>query len=183
MLKTSVYIATSLDGYIARTDGNLDWLPTPDPSVSGEDYGYEAFMASVDVLLMGRRTFEKVLTFGDWPYSGHRVVVLTSRPLQLPEGFAGAVTTLSGTPGQILASLDSSGLHHAYVDGGETITRFLRVGAIDRIIVARIPVLIGSGIPLFGSLAADVDLVHVATRSWPSGIVQSEYRVLRPAVT
>jgi len=172
--QASVFIATSLDGFIARENGDLDWLPVPE--AGGEDYGYVAFMKSVDALVMGRNTYEKALSFGGWPYAKKRVVVLTSRPLSPPP--AGVkVETMAGEPASIIEQLASSGAPRLYVDGGDTIRRFLNAGAIQRLIVTVIPVLIGRGIPLFGHLGRDIHLTHVATRSWPNGLVQSEYLV------
>jgi len=172
--QASVFIATSLDGFIARENGDLDWLPVPEPG--GEDYGYVAFMASVDALVMGRNTYEKALTFGAWPYAKKRVVVLTTRPLDSPPAGV-SVETMAGEPASVIERLASNGAPRLYIDGGETIQRFLRAGAIQRIIVTQIPVLIGRGIPLFGTLDRDIELTHVSTRSWPNGLVQSEYLV------
>lgn len=170
----TAYIATSLDGFIARKDGAIDWLPMPAPGE--DDYGYGAFMKTVDAVVIGRNTFELVLTFGSWPYE-KPVVVLTSRPGSLPSPLPPQVRALSGAPDAVIADLARTGARHLYVDGGVTIQRFLEAGRIDRMIVTRIPVLIGTGIPLFGPLARDVRLEHVNTRSFPNGLVQSEYRV------
>ncbi|MEO8127863.1 MAG: dihydrofolate reductase family protein [Bryobacteraceae bacterium] len=171
-MKSSVFIATSLDGFIARQDGALDWLPdTPEP------HGYDEFMATVDALVFGRKTFETVLSFGTWPY-GKKPVVVLSRSLSKIDVPAGAVCDLmAGSPREIVERLEQRGLNHLYIDGGETIQGFLRTGLIQRLILTRIPVLLGSGIPLFGSLPADIRLEHVNTRSFPSGLVQSEYRI------
>jgi dihydrofolate reductase len=175
-MKATVYIATSLDGFIARPDGDLDWLPVPvDPA--GEDYGYAAFMKTVDVIVMGRGTYEKVLTFGAWPYE-KPVVVLSSRKLAAPPQTGASIEMMSGAPAEIVARLESRGLQHAYVDGGVTIQRFLDAGLIQRMIITRIPVLIGAGIPLVGPLKHDVPLQHVATRTYANGLVQSEYLVM-----
>jgi dihydrofolate reductase len=174
--KTSVYIATSLDGYIARTGGDLDWL-SPDPLPGDEDYGYRAFIETIDALVMGRNTFDKVLTFGEWPYGELKVVVLTSRPLTLPGDLAATVSTLNLDPVGVIRHLSDQGARHLYIDGGLTIQRFLRAGLIDQLIITRIPVLLGSGIPLFGPLAADIKLSHVSTRSFPNGLVQSTYTI------
>jgi len=176
-LEASVYIATSLDGFIARENGDIDWLP-PGPGTDGEDYGYAAFMDTVDVLVMGRHSYEKVRTLGPWFYGKKPVVVLTTRPVEIPPEIDGTVGTMSGTPAEIIARLAERGAKHLYVDGGVTIQRFLAAGAIQRIIITRIPVLIGSGVPLFGKLPGDIKLEHVATRDWPDGLVQSEYRVV-----
>lgn len=173
-----VYIATSLDGFIARPGGELDWLPgTPDgPGLPAEDHGYDAFMARVDTMVIGRGTFDAVRDFSPWPYAGKRVIVL-SRTLD--------ASTLSEPveihPGPVEALAQSlQGARGVYVDGGQTIQAFLRAGLIDELIITRIPVLIGTGLPLFGPLDADVRLEHIDTRSFPSGFVQSTYRPVRP---
>jgi len=175
MPTASVFIATSLDGFIARPNGDLDWLPPPDAS-SGEDFGYEAFMRTIDTLVMGRGTYEKVLTFGSWPYGPRKVVVLTNRPLTAPPKSAN-VETMAGDPHDIVRTLGERGAESLYVDGGVTIQRFLDAGLIQRLIITRIPILLGDGLPLFGRLGRDMRLEHVDTRHWPNGFVQSEYRV------
>ena len=174
-MTVSVFIGASVDGFIARRDGGLDWLPEG----GGEPHGYVEFMASVDALVIGRNTFEIVLGFDPWPYGDKRVVVLASKPVDLSAVRGGRVEQMAGTPAEIVARLAASGAHHLYVDGGITIQRFLSAGLIDRLIITRVPVLIGDGIPLFGPLPHDVRLDHVATSSYPSGLVQSEYRVER----
>ena len=172
-MTASVFVGTSVDGFIARSNGKFDFLPED----GGEPHGYEEFMASVDTLVIGRKTFETVLTFATWPYGGKRVVVLSSRPVDLPASLGGAVEQMAGAPAEIVARLAASGAHHLYIDGGITIQRFLRAGLIHRLIVTRVPVLIGDGIPLFGELPHDVQLRHIATRHYPSGLVQTEYEV------
>ena len=179
-MKSSVYIATSLDGFIARENGEIDWLLGSDPDGSGEDYGFDEFMASVDALVMGRYTFEQVLTFGDWPYGNKRVVVLSSRSLTLPDALPETVTTASGSPAEIIRLLEKQGARHLYIDGGKTIQRFLNDGLIQELIICTIPVLLGSGIPLFGPLKIDIKLLHEETRSFASGMVQSRYTVQGP---
>lgn len=172
--RVSVFIAASLDGYIARADGGLDWLPA---GAGGEDYGYRQFMETVDVLVMGRRTFEKVLTFGSWPYD-RPVVVLSRRGVDVPADLAEAVEVWALPPGEVVRRLAGRGVRHVYLDGGQTIQRFLRAGLVDQIILTRIPVLLGDGVPLFGALHRDVHLQHVDTRVFKDGLVQSRYRVL-----
>ena len=173
--EAAAFIATSLDGYIAREDGRLDWLE----GWGGEgDHGYAAFMASIDTLVMGRKTFEQVLGFGSWPYAGKRVVVLSSRPLAVPEGLRPSVEVQSLEPADLMRRLAASGTRRVYVDGGQTIQRFLRAGLIGEMIITRVPVLIGAGIPLFGHLDEDVALEHVETEAFASGLVQSRYRVV-----
>jgi dihydrofolate reductase len=172
-MTASVFIGTSVDGFIARKNGAFDFLPA-DP----EPHGYDEFMASVDALVIGRKTFETVMAFPDWPYGDKRVVVLSSQPVDLSGVKGGVVEQMSGSPASIVARLAESGAHHLYIDGGITIQRFLRAGLIQRLIITRVPVLIGEGIPLFGSLPHDVQLRHVMTRHFPSGLVQTEYEVL-----
>jgi dihydrofolate reductase len=171
-MKASVFIATSVDGFIAREDGALDWLPGDDV----EDHGYLEFMATIDAIVMGRKTFETVLGFGAWPFKTP-VIVLSSRASELvaPEG--AMCEMMSGAPKEIVERLAARGMQHLYIDGGVTIQRFLEAGLIQRVIITRIPVLLGSGIPLFGPLSCDVRLEHVATRSYASGLVQSEYAI------
>jgi dihydrofolate reductase len=171
-MKASVFIATSLDGFIARVNGDLDWLPAG----GGEPHGYDEFMATVDALVIGRKTFETVLAFDAWPYGEKPVFVLSTHTL--PSAPLGAVMEhLSGTPPEIGLQLATRGIQHIYVDGGITIQRFLQAGLIQRLIITRIPVLLGDGIPLFGPLEHDIILRHVATRQYASGLVQSEYVV------
>ena len=172
-MTASVFIGTSVDGFIARPNDDLDFLPAG----GGEPHGYNEFIASVDAIVIGRKTFEKVLTFGDWPYGNKRVVVLSSQPVDLSVVRGGVVEQMAGQPAEIVAQLAARGVHHLYVDGGVTIQRFLRAGAIQRLIITRVPVLIGEGVPLFGALPHDIRLRHIATRHFPSGLVQSEYEV------
>ena len=169
----SVFIGMSVDGFIARPNGELDWLPEG----GGEPHGYNEFIASVDAIVIGRKTFETVLTFAAWPYGDKRVVVLSSSPVDLSAVAGGVVEQMAGPPAEIVAQLASSGAQHLYVDGGITIQRFLCAGLIQRLIITRVPVLIGEGIPLFSALPHDIRLQHVATRHYPSGLVQSEYHI------
>lgn len=173
-MTVSVFVGASVDGFIARTNHDLDWLPEG----GGEPHGYEAFLASIDALVIGRKTFEKVLTFQPWPYGRKRVVVLSHHPLDLSQVVGGVVEQMAGTPAEIVSRLAATGAINLYVDGGITIQDFLRAGLVQRIIITRVPVLIGAGIPLFGPLPHDVRLKHVDTRQFPSGLVQSEYQVL-----
>ncbi len=174
----SVFIGTSVDGFIARLNGDLDFLPAD----GGEPHGYNEFMARVDALVIGRKTFETVLAYPEWPYGDKRVVVLSSRPLDFSairkSSTKGDVEQMSGLPAEIVAKLSATGVKHIYVDGGITIQKFLRAGLVHRLTITRVPVLIGEGIPLFGSLPHDVRLRHVATQHYPSGLVKSEYEVI-----
>jgi dihydrofolate reductase len=170
---TSVFVGASVDGFIARPNGSFDFLPAG----GGEPHGYEEFIASVDTIVMGRRTLETVLTLGAWPYGGKRVVILSSRPLDLSAARGSVVEQMAGPPAQIVSQLAAQAAHHLYIDGGITIQQFLRAGLIQRLTITRVPVLIGEGIPLFGSLPHDVRLRHIVTRHYPSGLVTSEYHV------
>lgn len=173
-MTVSVFVGTSLDGFIARPTGAFDFLPAD----GGEPRGYQEFIATIDAIVIGRKTFEVVRAMKEWPYEYMRVVVLSSRALDF-SGARGQVEQMAGPPAEIVAKLEASGAQHLYVDGGITIQRFLRAGLVNRLIITRVPVLIGEGIPLFGSLPHDVKLRHVATRSYGSGLVTSEYEVLK----
>lgn len=174
-----VFIATTLDGFIARSDGGIDWLDGAehadhapgDPGLP-EDHGYRAHMATVDHVVMGRGTYEKVLTFGSWPYPDHAVIVV-SRTLEA----ADERITVARSLDEAVVLVTERGSRGVYVDGGQTIQAFLREGLIDELVVTRIPVLIGSGLPLFGPLPHDVHLIHAGTVSTDGGFVQSRYRV------
>jgi dihydrofolate reductase len=172
-MKLSVFVGTSLDGFIARKNGDYDFLPVD----GGEPHGYDEFIASVDTVVMGRNTLEVVLKLPSWPYRDKRVVVLSHRPLDL-SAIAGRVEQMSGDPEQIVDKLAATGAQHVYVDGGVTVQEFLRAGQIHRVTITRVPVLIGEGIPLFGSVARDIKLRHVGTRQYKSGLVTSDYEVL-----
>ncbi|HEV7766184.1 MAG TPA: dihydrofolate reductase family protein [Thermoanaerobaculia bacterium] len=172
-MTVTVFIGTSVDGFIARANGDLDWLPVG----GGEEHGYTEFIASVDAIVIGRKTFETVMGFDAWPYGDKRVVVLSHQPIDLSVVVGGVVEQMSGSPAEIVAQLAATGAQHLYVDGGITIQEFLRAGQIQRLIITRVPVLIGEGIPLFGSLPHDVRLRHVMTRHYESGLVQSEYSI------
>ena len=180
-MKASVYIATTLDGFIARENGDLDWLPGADgePQIDGDtqDFGFDTFMDSVDVLVMGRKTFEKVLSYGKWPYGKKRVIVLSGSLSHVPEELSGAVEIRSGSPQDIYTELNGKNAKHLYIDGGVTIQGFLTANLITEVIITTVPVLIGKGIPLFGPLAGDKQLKHMTTRSFANGFVQSRYEV------
>src|SRR5438128_7428270 len=128
-------------------------------------------MATVDALVIGRKTYETVLTFDGWAYGEKPVFVLSNRPIA-PAPPSAVVERMSGPPADIVSQLAARGIRHIYVDGGITIQRFLQAGLIHRLIITRVPVLIGTGIPLFGALQRDIALKHVATRQYASGLVQ-----------
>lgn len=174
----SVFIGASLDGFIARPDGGIDWLD-PEGGMENKDYGYNAFIRDIDAIVMGRGSFEKVLTFDSWPYGSTRVVVLSTGPLTIPERLSQTVEHMAGPPEDIVARLEERGLTRLYIDGGKTIQGFLRSGLIDRMTITRLPVILGEGIPLFGATGRDIRLEHVRTHAYPDGLVQTEYRVRR----
>ncbi|MFZ3263093.1 MAG: dihydrofolate reductase family protein [Terriglobales bacterium] len=169
----SVFVGVSVDGFLARPNGDLDFLP-PD---GGEPHGYNEFIQTIDTIVIGRKTFETVLAFPTWPYGKKRVVVLSRRTLDLPAVHDGVVERMAGSPAEIVSNLAASGARHLYVDGGITIQGFLRAGLVQHLVITRVPVLIGEGIPLFGSLPHDMHLEHISTQHYPSGLVKSEYRV------
>lgn len=171
------FIATSLDGFIARLNGDVNWLmERDDPS---EDHGYADFIADIDLIVMGRGTYEKVLDLGPWPYD-RPVLVLSARLSEepVPDALVGKVNFTSKQPSELMADLASQDISRVYVDGGKVVQAFLREGLISELVVTVIPVLLGQGIPLFGALEADVDLKLLSSRSFPSGLVQSNYKVL-----
>lgn len=164
----------SVDGFLARPDDALDFLRAGEQ----EPHGFKEFLAGVDVVVLGRRTFEVVIGLGHLGLYGKKpIVALSSRPLDLSSVKGGVVTQMSDEPAEIKRQLEFRGFQHAYIDGGITIQRFLAAGLIDRLTITRVPVLIGGGIPLFGPVPRDISLRHVATRSISSGLVQSEYEI------
>lgn len=180
--RCSVFIATSLDGFIARSDGSMDWLDEARKTVSpGEDCGYGRFMADVDALVIGHGTFEQVLSFACWPYGSTPVVVLSHHAFSLPPQLPPSVSLSDKTPTALVASLTERGARKIYVDGGLTIQSFLVAGLIDDITITTIPVLLGSGRPLFGPLPADLRLALSRSTAYAFGFVQNEYRVIYDA--
>ena len=171
-----VFIATSMDGFIARPDGDIDWL-TSRPVPEGEDFGYTAFLEGVGAMVMGRESFGKVLTFPDWPYKTP-VVVLSRTPekVTIPEALKDQVRVSGKSPRDVLLDLGAEGVTRVYIDGGQTIRSSLAEGLVRRVIVTLIPMLLGQGRPLWGHGAGDVNLTLVAARSWGNGFVQVEYR-------
>jgi dihydrofolate reductase len=170
----STFIGTSLDGFIARPNGDFDFLPVD----GGEPHGYNEFFASIDALVIGRKTFETVLAFPEWPYGKKPVIVLSTRKLDFSKLPDANVEQMSEAPAEIVARLNARGFHHLYIDGGVTIQEFLRAGQIQRLIITRVPVLIGQGVPLFGSILHDIKLKHIETKTYASGLVKTEYEVI-----
>ena len=177
-MKVSVFIATSIDGFIARKDGDIDWLSDGSQNKSDEDYGYQEFIDTVDVLVMGRNSYEKVLSFGEWPYSEIKVVVLRSRMQKVPANNDASIEFKSCSPSELVSELRKTGAKHLYIDGGRTIQGFLKEGLVQDVIITRIPVLLGEGISLFGPLDSDIKLKHIVTNQYENGFVQSKYEVV-----
>jgi len=184
--RCSVFIATSVDGFIARPDDGLDWLTgKPDDELTGEhdpdqDFGYAEFFASVDALLMGRGTFDVVSGFaGDWFYGDKPVYVWTSHPDDVGARPGAVVRPVTGPLDEVVARLVADGVGHVYVDGGKVIRQFLSAGLVDRMTISTPPVLIGEGIPLFGGTGDDIQLELVSCESFDGGMVQRTYDVVR----
>lgn len=177
MITGHVFIATSLDGYIARLDGDIGWLLERD--ASGEDHGYDDFIADIDMIVMGRGTYEKVATFEQWFYN--RPVLVLSKQLagtSVPEPLRDKVRFADLSPAQAMQQLERQQIRRVYVDGGQLIQSFLRADLIHDMVITTVPVLIGSGRPLFGEIARDISLELMSSRSFASGLVQSTYKVV-----
>ncbi len=171
-----VFIATSLDGFIATSDGGVRWLDAyTDPD---NDYGYEAFIAGIDAVVMGRKTFETALSFDAWPYAKPVFVVSTTLHA-VPDRLEGQVEIINDTPLRIVETLANRGLPNLYIDGGVTIRHFLNADLIDGMFLSRVPLLLGEGVPLFDGSGREMQFAHVGTESFASGIVKSHYRRIR----
>ncbi len=171
--KISIYIAMSIDGYIARKDGGLDWLEYG--HTGDEDYGFKKFMNSIDALILGRNTYEVVSGFDKWPYEGKRVTVLSNTLKAVrkeSELFCGPLT-------QLASKLHSEGVKHAWVDGGITASKFLESGLVDEVTISIIAMTLGAGIPLFSKMSSEHKYRLLSTQSYPSGLVQLKYQVIQ----
>jgi len=170
-----VYIATSIDGYIAREDHSIDWLmdlPNPDKS----DYGFSEFLDRLDGIIMGRKTFEIVMGFKQWPYAKPvPIFVLSNSLLALPEKVLGKAELVTGELKEILKSLKKREINNLYIDGGKTVQSFLKEDLIDEMTITRIPILLGSGIPLFDNNSLELRFEHVETKVFNNMLVRSKY--------
>ena len=178
LAKCSVFIATSLDGFISREDGSIDWLIKANTlAPPGEDCGYKLFISTVDCLIMGRHSYEKVLSFDEWPYGDLPVVVMTTQTVKIPEQLRSHISTSAETPHALVQRLSNEGAKHLYIDGGLTIQGFLANNLINEMTITIIPVLLGVGRSLFGALKDDIELQHVETRTFDGGFVQIKYSI------
>ena len=185
MMRFSVYIATSVDGFIARTDGSVDWLDTycnQEADMGDEaDMGFTHFMKSIDCLIMGRGCMEVISGFNlapeQWPYGDARVIVLSQTVTEPPENVKGHVEMYAGKIPELVETLEGEGFKHAYVDGGKTIQSFLNLQLITDMTLTQIPVLLGEGIPLFGKTNRDIRLERPERNVFPNELVQVQYEV------
>lgn len=176
MISGHVFIATSLDGYIARKNGDIDWLQFFDST--NEDHGYHDFISNIDAIVMGRGTYETLSHMNPWPYT-LPVIVLSSTLAKstIPEHLVGKVRFMSQKPEEVMASLEQEGYQHIYIDGGQVVQSFINCGMVNDLIITRLPILLGHGRSLFGSTQQDIRLKHIRTLSFPSGFVQSHYEI------
>lgn len=182
-IKCSVFIATSVDGFIARPDGDIQWLHRPEyEGAPLQGLSYEDFMATVDALVMGRKTLDKVLSFPEWPYDNTPVIVLSRQGVTLPDALRDKVVVMAGEPAEIVAHLAAQGMKHLYIDGGQTIQGFLAAGLIDELVITHIPVLLGAGISVFGEQGRERDVRLIDSSVSGNGFVQNRYEVLSSAV-
>lgn len=172
-----VYIATSLDGYIATKEGGLDWLHAiPNPTAS--DFGFADFMQGIDALVMGRNTYEMVLSFGgDWPYS-KKVFVLSNSLKNVDYSVKDKAEVINGELSDIVKKLNNMGFNNLYIDGGQTIQGFLKEDLIDELIITKVPIILGDGIPLFNIQEQPLKLEHCSTEVLDAGLVKSHYKKL-----
>lgn len=176
-MSNNIYIATSIDGFIAKKDGGIDWLiELPNPT--GSDYGFGAFMERIDAVVMGRNTFELVLTFNEWIYI-KPVFVLSNSLQSLPKNLPGKAELINGNPASVVKQLNLRNYNNLYIDGGKTIQGFLKQDLIDEMIITRIPILLGEGIPLFGVLTREQKFEHIKTEVYDNILVKSYYKRLR----
>lgn len=180
MVKISVFIGTSLDGFIARENGDIDWLDDANKKVTpNEDFGFNSFIESVDLIVMGRKTFEQVMIFDRWLYKDTKMIVLTSKTIEIPQKLKKTVTiSNTSSPKQLIKGLSDESINHIYVDGGKVIQDFLSAGLVDEITVTIIPVLIGKGRSFSGLLSKDIFLQHIKTTVYDFGFVQNKYKLI-----
>lgn len=180
-MKGCVYIATSLDGFIAEKDGNIDWLNNlPPPTEEEGDMGFAAHLASVDCMIMGRNTFDKVISFGKemWAYGKLPIIVWSRSPVEIPDYRQDTVTCSSLPPKELFEKLEKDGYKRAYIDGGVTVQKFLEAGLVHHICQSMAPILLGGGIPLYGQGLGQKKLKLEITKSYSNGMVSLDYEVI-----
>ena len=187
-MKCSVFIACSADGYIATDEGDVDWLETAgkkDVDLGDDaDMGFAHYMASVDCMIIGRKTMEKIASFNlapeQWPYGRTRIIALSHTLREVPGSLQGKVEIYSGAIGVLISRLEEAGFKHAYVDGGSTITAFINLGLVDEMTITLAPVLLGSGIPLFGRIDKPIVLENAQATVYPNDFITIRYQVRYP---
>jgi len=168
-----VYIATSIDGYIAKVDGSINWL-TEIPNPDNSDYGFSEFLKGIDAILMGRKTFEAVLGFDEWPFE-KPVFVLSNSLSELHGRWASKAEIIKGDLKEVIKLLNNKGIINLYIDGGKTINSFLSIDLIDEMIITVIPILLGTGIHLFDDGGLELRFKHVETNVYNGGLVKTKY--------
>ncbi|MCL1123848.1 dihydrofolate reductase family protein [Shewanella surugensis] len=184
-MKCSVYIATSVDGYIAKMDDSVDWLHAVGDLKADmgddQDMGFNRFIRSVDCMIMGRKCMEVISNMNippeQWPYGNIRIVVLSHSIQTPPDNLHGKVEMYAGDIQQLVKQLTSEGIKHAYIDGGTTITAFLNLKLIDEMIITKAPILLGEGIPLFGKINHMIQLEKASACAFPNDFIQIKYKV------
>ncbi|MEY3900751.1 MAG: hypothetical protein RL189_57 [Pseudomonadota bacterium] len=174
------FIATSLDGFIARVDGSIDWLEQANLRIpAGEDCGYQSFFNQMDCLVLGRKSFETVIKFPQWPYGDKQVFVMSRSGFRPAAGVSVPATVefSEQSTTALLTRLESQGTKNVYIDGGSLIQSFLKDDLLTEVTITRIPILLGNGIPLFGNLSKDVHLKLIESRHWTFGFVQDRYLI------
>ncbi len=173
-MRTSVFIAQSLDGFIAKKDGDIEWLNEASQKAKDEDLGYESFMESCDYLIMGKNSFMKVLSFDTWPYDGEKVIVVSSTLKRLPEDIKN-VTLFNGDIKDLHTKLKNENCKKLYIDGGKLISSFLNENLVTDITVTNIPIFLGKGIKLFNNVNTKLQFKAKESTVFPSGLVKIKY--------
>lgn len=184
-MKCSVFIATSVDGFIAKKDGSVDWLHTagnPDVDMGSQaDMGMNAYISSVDCMIMGRKCMDVIssmnLTPEQWPYGDIKIIVLSNTIKEAPTNMKDKVEMYSGDLKALVSRLENDGYKHAYIDGGTTIQAFINLKLINEITITKTPVLLGEGKPLFGKTFKDIKLEKAHAVAFPNDFIQLKYKV------
>jgi len=184
-MKCSVFIATSVDGFIAKEDGSVDWLHTAGNSEvdmgDQADMGMNEYMSTIDCMIMGRKCMDMIssmnLTPEQWPYGDTKIIALSNTVKEVPANLKGKVEMYSGDLQALISKLENEGFKHAYIDGGTTIQAFINLKLIDQITITKAPILLGEGKPLFGKTFKDIKLEKAWTIAFPNDFVQVKYKV------